>query len=72
MIHGFHLEYLIIQFVPHRKHRVSITTINRLMLFGEMSPVCSENHTKPINILCGQNVECLKLQYMEHLVTNVL
>jgi hypothetical protein len=29
------------------------------MLFEEIIPVHSENHTKPINPLCGQNAELL-------------
>jgi hypothetical protein len=34
-------------------------TINWLTLFKEVIAVYSENHTKPINTLCGQNVELL-------------
>ena len=29
------------------------------MLYREIIAVCSEIHTKPINTLCGQNVELL-------------
>jgi hypothetical protein len=29
------------------------------MLFEEIITVYSENHTKPINTLCGQNIELL-------------
>jgi len=28
------------------------------MLYSEIIAVCSQIHTKHINILCGQNVEC--------------
>ena len=28
------------------------------MLYGEIIAVCSQIHTKHINTLCGQNVEC--------------
>jgi len=28
------------------------------MLYSEIIAVCSQIHTKPINTLCGQNVEC--------------
>jgi hypothetical protein len=28
------------------------------MLYSEIITVCSEIHTKHINTLCGQNVEC--------------
>ena len=30
------------------------------MLYREIIAVCSQIHTKHINILCGQNVELLK------------
>jgi hypothetical protein len=36
-----------------------MTTINLLILFREIIGVLSENHTKPINTLCGQNAELL-------------
>jgi hypothetical protein len=32
-----------------KTHRVSITTVNWEMLFGEIIAVYSENHTKPMN-----------------------
>jgi hypothetical protein len=32
------------------------------MLFKEIIAVYSENHTKPINTLCGQNIELLNLK----------
>jgi hypothetical protein len=38
-----------------KTQHVSITKINWLMLFKEIIPVYSENHTNPINSLCGQN-----------------
>ena len=31
------------------------------MLYGEIIAVCSQNHTKHINTLCGQNVESLNV-----------
>jgi hypothetical protein len=37
--------------------RVPITKISFLVLFREIIAVYSENHTKPINTLCGQNAE---------------
>jgi hypothetical protein len=37
----------------------TITNINWLTLFKEMITVCFENHTKPMNTLCGQNAELL-------------
>jgi hypothetical protein len=33
-----------------------------LMLYREIIAVCSETHTKHINTLCGQNVECSSTQ----------
>jgi hypothetical protein len=36
----------------------TITKINWLTLFKEVIAVYSENHTKPINVLCGQNADC--------------
>jgi hypothetical protein len=38
----------------------TITNINWLTLFKEIIAVYSENHTKPINTLCGQDAvaEC--------------
>jgi hypothetical protein len=46
-----------IQCVPHRKHIVSTTKPNRLMLFRETVAVYCENHTEHTSTLCGQNVE---------------
>jgi hypothetical protein len=37
----------------------TITKINWLMLFKEIIAVYWENHTKPINALCGHNAELL-------------
>jgi hypothetical protein len=45
------------QFVPRRKHYVSATKPNRLMLLRERVAVYCENHTEHINTLCGQNVQ---------------
>ena len=53
------------------------------MLYREIIAVCSQIHIKPINTLCGQNVELLNVQpggtYSDHWalkelneVTNVL
>jgi hypothetical protein len=38
-------------------HSVSITTTNRLKLFGEIIAVYCEHHKEHINTLCGQNAE---------------
>jgi hypothetical protein len=44
--------------------------INWLMLFREIFAVHSENHTKPINELCGQKEELAKLLLNEEGHTN--
>jgi hypothetical protein len=47
-------QYIKIHFVPHRKHYVSATKPNRLMLFRETVAVYCENHTEDTDTLCGQ------------------
>jgi len=39
------------------------------MLYREISAVCSQFHTKLINILCGQNAELLNVKLVVHTVT---
>ena len=39
------------------------------MLYREIIAVCSQNHTKHINTLCGQNVELLNIKLAVHIVT---
>jgi hypothetical protein len=46
-----------IQFVPRRKHFISITKPNRLTLFRETVAVYCENHAESVNTLCGQNAK---------------
>jgi hypothetical protein len=56
------LVYIILNnSVPATKktQHFTITKINWLMLFREIIAVYSENHTRPINTLCGQNAELL-------------
>jgi hypothetical protein len=50
-------QYVKVEFVPHTKHTVSITTTNRLMLFSEIIAVCCENHAKHISTLFRKNAE---------------
>jgi hypothetical protein len=50
------------QFLPHRKHYVSATKLNRLMLFWETVAVYCENHTEHINTLCVQNASQYYIQ----------
>ena len=42
------------------------------MLCMEIVAVCSEIHTKHINILCGQNVELLNVKLVVHKVSRRL
>ena len=42
---------------------------NQLMLYRVITAVCSQIHTKHINILCGQNVESVNVKLVVHLVT---
>jgi len=42
------------------------------MLYREIMTVCSEIHTKPINTLCGQDVELLNVKLVVHIVTTGL
>ena len=42
------------------------------MLYREIIAVCSQNHTKHINTLCGQNVELLKVKVVVNIVTTEL
>ena len=39
------------------------------MLYREIIAVCSQIHTKHINILCGQNVELLNVKVAVRIVT---
>ena len=42
------------------------------MLYREIIAVCSENHTKHINALCGKNVEFVNVKLVVHIVTSGL
>ena len=41
------------------------------MLFSEIMAVLSENHTKRVSTLCGQNSECLILDQVAHTIISV-
>ena len=41
------------------------------MLYREIIAVCSQIHTKHINILCGQNAELLNVKLAVHIVNTV-
>jgi hypothetical protein len=47
----------------------SVIKTSELMLYREIIAVCSEIHTKHINTLCGQNVNCCMLNLAVHIVT---
>jgi len=48
-------------------HPVSVIKTSQLALYREIIAVCSQIHTKHINIFCGQNVELyLKTQSVPH------
>jgi len=42
------------------------------MLYGKITAVCSQIHTKHINTLCGQNVELFIVKLAVHIVTTGL
>jgi len=42
------------------------------MLYMEIIAVCSQSHTKYINTLCGQNVECVNVKLVVQIVTTGL
>jgi hypothetical protein len=42
------------------------------MLYREIIAVCSEIHKRPINTVCGQNVELVTVKLVVHIVTTVL
>jgi len=51
-----------IQSVPRSKHSVSVLKTSQLMLYKEIIAVCSEIHTKQINVMCGQKVQLLNIK----------
>ena len=51
---------------------VSVTKTDQLMLYREISAVCSEIHTKHIKTLCGRNVELFSVKMVVHRITNGL
>jgi hypothetical protein len=50
----------------------TITNINWLTLFKEIIAVCTENHTRTINIICGQNAQLQILKQVVQMVTTGL
>jgi len=43
-----------------------------LMVYREITAVCSQIHTEHTNTLCGQNVELLNVKLIVHIVTDAL
>jgi hypothetical protein len=64
--------YIRIQFVPHRKHCVSVTETNRLMLFRETVAVYCENHAEHKYTLWGRIQSFSMLKQVVHIVTTRL
>ena len=50
------------QFVPRRKHSVSVLKTDKLMLYREIIAVCSEIHAKHINALWAEHTEFLNVK----------
>ena len=50
---------------------VNAPKTSQLMLYSEVIAICSQIHTKHINILCGQYVESV-LSLVVHIVTTGL
>ena len=61
-----------VQNVPRSKHCVWVIKASQLMLYWEITAVCSQIHTKHINTVCGQNVELLNVKLAVHIVTTGL
>jgi hypothetical protein len=43
----------------HRKHSIFITNTRQLVLLRYLTTLCSENHSKPVNAVCGQYANIL-------------
>ena len=50
----------------------SVIRTSQLMMYREIIAVCSEIHTKHINIVCGPNVELMNVELAVHIVTTGL
>jgi hypothetical protein len=64
-------RHMKIQSVPRSKHPVSVIKASQLMLYREITAVCSQ-FTQNINTLCGQNVELFDVKLVVHIVTSGL
>jgi len=58
------------QSVPRSKHSVSVIKTSQLMLHREITAVCSDIHTKHINILSGQRNNYLAFKNEPKLPSN--
>jgi hypothetical protein len=59
---GLRIVSVVVYVRTSKTQRVSMTTINWLMLFKEIIAVYSENYTKLINTISGQNEELLNVK----------
>jgi hypothetical protein len=70
LLSRINLEYKLIWNTFEAEH-FTITKISWLMLFSEIIVLYAENHMKPINTLCGENVELVNVKaggkYSNHL-----
>jgi len=57
--------------VLHLKSHVHLASFV-VMLYSEITAVCSQSHTKYKSTLCGQNVELLNVKLVVHIVTTGL
>jgi hypothetical protein len=62
----------VIQFVPRRKHLISVIKNNQLMMYREIIAVCSEIQTKHTTTFRGQNVEFVNVKHLVHEETTAL
>jgi hypothetical protein len=60
--HTINPLYLYTQSVPRSKHSVSAVKTSQLVLYSEIIAVCSENHTKHINTVCGHKLEFINVK----------
>jgi hypothetical protein len=60
-----------IQSVPHRKHYVSATKPNRLMLFRETVAVYCENHTEHTDTLWAEYIAIQSVPHRKHITSTL-
>ena len=60
------------QSVPRRKKLSFFIKNGQLLLYREITAVCSDMHTKHINTTCRQNVQLLNVKLVVNIVTTGL